>query len=271
MPIRNKYNYENVEGARVGRLNSGINSTFIVYRMGSTLIDAGPTNQWQPVKTFISEKPIQQLLLTHHHEDHAGNAAKIANMANIVPFAPELSQRKLKTGYKTPIMQKIIWGSPQPVETQILPEEVFLEDGTKLIPVHTPGHAKDLHCFYLPEKRWLFSGDLYISKSLRYFRSDENLEQLIHSMRKVLELDFEVLFCPHRGIVEEGKQALTAKLHNILTLCEKAQSLKAAGVETPQIVIDLLGPEDMMALMTRNNFSKTNMIEEALKVTKLAA
>ncbi|MBL4666396.1 MAG: MBL fold metallo-hydrolase [Sneathiella sp.] len=271
MPIRNKYTFETVEAVRVGRLNSGINTTFIVYRIGSTLIDAGPANQWGPVKNFISEKPIQQLLLTHHHEDHSGNADRIAKFANIVPLAPELSQRKLKSGYKTPLLQKIIWGSPRPVATAIMPAEVFLEDGTKINPIHTPGHAKDLHCLYLPEKKWLFSGDLYISKSLRYFRSDENLEQLLESIRKVLKLDFDVLFCPHRGIVEEGRQALTAKLHNILALCEKAQTLQARGIETSQIVREILGPEDMMARMTCNNFSKRNMIEEALKVTKLAA
>jgi len=271
MPIRKKYQFENVEGVRVGRLNSGVNTTFIVYRIGDTLIDAGPINQWRAVKDFVSEKPIRQLLLTHHHEDHSSNAANIAKLADIVPIAPELSQKKLREGYKTPILQKLIWGNPQPVVTQTMPDELFLEDGTKLVPIHTPGHAKDLHCFFLPEKRWLFSGDLYISKSLRYMRSDENLAQLLDSIRSVLELDFEVLFCPHRGILEEGKQALTAKLENILTLCRKAQDLKASGTETPQIVVELLGPEDMMARMTGNNFSKRNMIEEALKVTDFSA
>ena len=135
--------------------------------------------------------------------------------------------------------------------------------------MHTPGHAKDLHCFYLPEKGWLFSGDLYISKSIRYLRADENLEQLILSIRKVLALDFDVMFCPHRGILEHGKQALAEKLDNMLEICARAQQLHHKGQELDQIVTQLLGPEGMMARMTGNNFSKSNLISAALKVEHL--
>ena len=78
--------------------------------------------------------------------------------------------------------------------------------------------AKDLTCLFLPEQKYLFSGDMYISKSLKYLRIDENLTQLIQSLRKLIALDFEILFCPHRGIVEEGKKALqkTKELHENL-------------------------------------------------------
>ncbi len=266
MPIHKRFQFENVEGARVGRLKAAINTTFILYRMGDTLIDAGPSNQWKPVKEFVTEKPVRQLLLTHHHEDHAGNADRIAKLYDITPFAPTEALDKLKNGYKTPLIQRFMWGSPLPVETQPLPDMVELSDGIKLYPVHTPGHAKDLHCFHLPEKGWLFSGDLYISKSVRYMRSDENLQIHIDSIRKALALDFNVLFCPHRGIVEEGKQAMTEKLANVLELCASAQDLHAQGQPLGQIVKTILGPEDMLSRSTRYNISKRNLISESLKV-----
>ena len=53
MAVRNTYDHENgphsVHGFRTGRFDFGINTTFIIYRLGETLIDAGPTNQrlWQ--------------------------------------------------------------------------------------------------------------------------------------------------------------------------------------------------------------------------------
>lgn len=266
MPIRERLHFDSVEGARVGRFNSGVNTTFIVYRMGETLIDSGPSNQWQSVRSYIDEKPVEQLLLTHHHEDHAGNAAKIAKRFDLVPFAPVQAQEKLRKGYKTPLVQKLIWGNPKPVETLPLPTLVILSDGSKLIPVHTPGHAKDLHCFHMPDQGWLFSGDLYIAKSIRYMRSDEHLDIHVNSIRKALALDFGTLLCPHRGIVENGKAALTEKLSNILNLCEQAQELQSKQQSLEQIVVKILGPEDMMAKSTRFNFSKRNLIREALKV-----
>ena len=266
MPIHQRYQLEQVDGARVGLFNAGINFTFIVYRIGDTVIDSGPSNQWSAVRRFIDEQPVNRLLLTHHHEDHSGNASRIAAHCGVVPLAPALGQQKLLRGYRTPLLQKVIWGSPRPVQTNPLPESVQLSDGSDLICIHTPGHAKDLHCFYSPDNGWLFTGDLYISKSVRYLRADENLQQHILSIRKVLALDFDVIFCAHRGILADGKQALSEKLNNMLEICARAQQLHQKGQGLDQIVTQLLGPEGMMARMTRNNFSKTNLIAEALKV-----
>jgi glyoxylase-like metal-dependent hydrolase (beta-lactamase superfamily II) len=44
-----------------------------------------------------------------------------------------------------------------------------------MIPVHTPGHAKDHTVFFLPEKGVLFSGDLYLADHIKFFRSDKNM------------------------------------------------------------------------------------------------
>lgn len=271
MTVRKTYHYENgaqsVHGFRIGRFDFGINTSFIIYRIGETLIDAGPTNQWPTIKRVLKPLPIKMLLLTHHHEDHSGNANRISKLKGLVPYAPLLGQEKLARGYPTPLLQKIIWGSPLKVETQTLPEEIEINTAThpaKVIAVHTPGHAKDLTCLFLPELKYLFSGDMYISKSLKYLRADENLEQLMDSLRKLIALDFDILFCPHNGIVKEGKKALEGKLNNLMALCKNSQSLADKGLTEEQIVIELLGPEDWLTKMSKGNISKSNLIRQAM-------
>ncbi len=266
MPIRRRYKFDKVEGVQVGRFNGGLTSTFIIYRIGGTLIDSGPSNQWRAVQSFVSEALVHELLLTHHHEDHSGNAGRIAKQYNLIPYAPELSRPKLAAGFKIPPMQKLIWGSAVPVETRPLPETMRLSNGMKLTAVHIPGHAKDLHCFYLPDEGWIFTADLFIARRLKYLRVDENLNQMIESLRKVITLDFDVIFCAHRGILEEGKRPLLEKLNNLLEFCQQVQTLHNSGVEREQIVKQLLGSEGMMAKLTRYNFSKHNLVSEALKV-----
>lgn len=266
MGVRKHYQHEDVIGIKVGRVNQGINTNFIVYRMGETVIDSGPSNQWKYVEKFLDGSKVSQLLLTHHHEDHSGNAHYISQKYNVLPKAPKLAQAKLKSGYKTPLMQRLVWGSLVPVETTALNDEEFLADGTKIIPVHTPGHAKDLTCFYLPEKKYFFSGDLYIAPRLKLLRSDENLEQLIQSINKVLELDFDTVFCPHGGVIKDGKSALRLKKENILTLAQKAQELSIEGLGVDGIVLKLLGKEDMIAKLSNGNFCKANLIEHCLKL-----
>ncbi len=266
MPIRKRYQHEEVSGVKVGRFNAGINTNFIVYRMGGTVIDAGPSNQWRFVKAFLREQPVERLWLTHHHEDHSGNAARIAKTFKLTPLAPKLGQRKLSQGYPTPLLQKLVWGSPKPVLTEPLPRQLQFENGMDVHAIPTPGHAKDLTCFHVPAKGWLFSGDLYIAKSLKYLRSDENLSQLIESIRKVLALEFQTVFCPHAGIIEQGYDALTSKLNNLLHLCSEAQRLHQAGMTVDAISCHLLGPEDGISHVSRQNICKKNLIVEALRV-----
>lgn len=272
MSVRKTYHYENgahsVHGFRVGRFDLGINTSFILYRMGETLIDAGPTNQWPTIKRELKPFTIKTLLITHHHEDHSGNANRISKLKKLLPYAPKLGQKKLAKGYPTPLLQKIIWGSPLKVKTQTLPNQLIINENSNgqaiVIAIPTPGHAKDLTCLYFPEQKYLFSGDMYISKSLKYFRADEDLIQLIDSLKKLIALDFEVLFCPHRGIVKKGKQALEEKLENLLALCRHSQQLMQQGLNEKDIVIELLGPEDWLSRMSRYNISKSNLVRQAM-------
>lgn len=264
MAVWKTYQHHEIDGIKVGRLNQGINTQFIVYRFGDTLIDSGPSNQWRHVRKFVAEKPIEQLLLTHHHEDHSGNAHNISKTFGILPKAPALAQEKLATGYKTPVLQRIVWGRLPPVNTQVLAEAEYNGNGTKLVPVHTPGHAKDLTCFHVPSRGYFFSGDLYLAPRLKMLRADENLEQLINSIRKVLKLDFDTLFCPHGGIIKDGKTMLNKKLTSILDVAEQAKKLEKSGLDISSIAQKLLGPEEFVAKLTGGNFSKVNLIKESL-------
>lgn len=264
MAIWKRYQYQNLDGLKVGRMNQGVNTQFIVYRIGDTLIDSGPSNQWKYVKSFVQASPVSQLLLTHHHEDHSGNAARIAELCGLTPKAPELGRPKLASGYKTPVLQRIVWGAMLPVETQALSDVEYLSDGTKVECIHTPGHAKDLTCFLMPEKGYFFSGDLYIAPKLKLLRADENLKQLVSSIETVLEKDFDTIFCPHAGVIENGKEALGRKRDAILALAEQARALHEKGMDVSDVVKALLGPEDITAKLTRGNFSRRNLIEQCL-------
>ncbi len=262
MSIRKHYQYESVKGIKVGRLNLGINTQFILYRIDETVIDAGPSNQWRYIRKFLSQSAVKQLLLTHHHEDHTGNASRIAQHYKITPKAPELSQAKLAEGYATPGLQKIIWGNPKPVETETLRDTEYLDDGSKIIPIATPGHSKDLTCLYFPEQGYVFSGDLFIARTVKIMRSDENLLQMITSLEKVLSLDFRTLFCSHAGIIKNGKEVLQEKLDRIIELCARVQELSQQGLNLDEISFQLLGPEDRIAKITRGNLCRLNLIKQ---------
>ncbi|WP_193166296.1 MBL fold metallo-hydrolase [Microbulbifer hainanensis] len=265
MSVLESFSYRDLDARRVGRVNWGVNTSFIVYRLGDTLIDTGPSNQWKFVKPFVQEKLLRQLLLTHHHEDHSGNAGAIHALTGVQPLAPEKTVEILKRGFRIPPIQKFIWGSAGLAEAAPLPETIAI-GGDPVTPIFAPGHAKDMTCYLLPDRGWLFSADLYIANYLKLLRIDEHIPTLLDSMRRVLREDFEVILCPHRGVVEDGKARLREKYDFLIELSERAQALHNQGVEPLEITRQLLGNEPLTSILSRYNFSKRNLIASCLEV-----
>lgn len=265
MSVLASFRYQDLEGLRVGRFNLGINTSFIIYRLADTIIDTGPSNQWKYVRPFVTSRPFSQLLLTHHHEDHSGNAGTIYQLTGVQPMAPALTVDILRRGFSIPPIQKLIWGEAGKVEAKVLPEEVYIA-GDRVEPVFTPGHAEDMTCYLIPERGWLFSADLYLASHLKLLRIDEDIATILESIRNVLDRDFDVILCPHRGVVENGKVRLQEKYNYLLDLADRAQSMEKQGVDLATITKRLLGRENMMTILSRYNFSKRNLIASCLRV-----
>lgn len=251
MPIRETFAFRDVRGARVGRFGFGINSTAIVYRIGPTVIDAGPPNQWPSVRRFLDRRPPRRLLLTHHHEDHAGNASRIARRYGLTPLAPARSHDRLA------------WGSPRPVETDPLPSRVELEDGSWLEVIPAPGHTDDMVCLLWAANGILFTADLYLSRRVTHLRADEDLGRLMQSIEQVLRLDFDAVLCAHRGVVEDGKQAFRDKLDWLGRLVDDVRELRQQGIGEGEVRRRLLGREDLVSWASVLNISKRNLIRQA--------
>ncbi len=251
---------DGVEGLKVGRLGTQLSTNCILYRLGATVIDTGPPNQWRRVRRFLEERDVERVIVTHHHEDHSGNLASIERTLEPRVFAPPGSIDAISSGFALKPYQRLIWGRPGRVRPESIPEEITVGDGRKLVPIHAPGHSEDMTCYLEPERGYLFTGDLYIASKTRYLRADEDLKQQLESLRKVLELDFETVFCSHRGVIRSGKQALAKKLDFLESLCQRVAVLKAEGRGIREITRKLVGREDWMALITGMHFSKTRLI-----------
>jgi glyoxylase-like metal-dependent hydrolase (beta-lactamase superfamily II) len=265
MAILDTFTYHDLDAHRVGRFDLGINSSFICYRLQDTLIDCGPSNQWKYVKPFVEAKPFKQILLTHHHEDHSGNAGSIYQLSGVQPQAPDITIDIMKRGFKIPLVQKVLWGSANRVEAVPLPADLTIGDEV-VAPIFTPGHAKDMTCYLLKDRGWLFSADLYIANHLKFLRIDEHIPTLLNSTQQALNCEFETLICPHRGVVENGKKKLQEKYDYLVELSTNAQAQHQAGVELLQITDQLLGKEGLMSKLSGYNFSKRNLIRSCLEV-----
>jgi glyoxylase-like metal-dependent hydrolase (beta-lactamase superfamily II) len=258
-----------VEGLRAGRYGLGLNTKVACYRIGHTLIDTGPPNQWRAVRDFVTDQAeehgIDRVLVTHHHEDHAGNAARLKELLDVPVYAPEASHDRLREGYTQETYRWIVWGRPRPVEADPVPDTLTLADGTPLRTLSAPGHSDDMVCYLAEEHGLLFGADLYVTRRPQYLRFDEHVPRLIESIHHVLDHDFDTLLCGHRGIVEDGRQALQQKAKYMEALCGVVQRrYRADKLSVPEITDEILGREGMLYWVSGGDFSKHHLIASCL-------
>lgn len=260
--------YGPVEGLQTGRYGTSVNTMSVCYRIGHVLVDTGPPNRWWTVRRFVDAQHeahgIEHVVLTHHHEDHAGNAARIKRRLEVPVLAPEASRAPLAEGFPMEWYRRLIWGKPKPVEARPVPGMLPVGGGRFLQPIPTPGHADDMVCYLVPDEGWLFTADLFIAREPRYLRYDENVLPLIASLHRVLEYDFEVVFCGHRGVIENGRQALREKLRYLEALCAVVQRRYESRESINHITKQMLGRNGPLNWFTGGDFSKKHMVRSCL-------
>lgn len=236
----------------------------LAYLIDDLLIDTGLAYVSQQFSDFTRKANVRQAVITHHHEDHSGNSSVLNRVLDIRPYAHPLAIPKIRDGFDMGYYQRVTWGVPRSALAQPIPEEVHTEKRTFKI-ISTPGHCEDLVVLLDVDGGRLFSGDLFIAKRLKYLRAEEDVHQLIDSLRKVLRYDFGAMYCAHRGEVKDGKRALSEKLDYLEGKREEVLYLWRQGKSEKEICRIAFGKEGVMTWITRGQFSKMNFVKSYLR------
>jgi len=135
-----------------------------------------------------------------------------------------------------------VWGKAPAADVIPLTEAVETNRFT-FTPIHTPGHSKDHTVFFENQRGWLFSGDLYLGERIKFFRADEDFGDQIDSLKKIMALDFDTLFCAHNPCLKNGKQNIKNKLQFLEDLYGNVRKLAEKG-HTEKAVIKELDPKN---------------------------
>lgn len=239
--------------------------TVIFYQLNDVLIDTGHYRNQKRVLESLHDESLSVILLTHFHEDHSGNALAISQRKQIGVLGHPVTAEKLKNGFPILPYQYLMFRHAPPVMVQSYPS-VIETDRYKLYPIHTPGHSKD-HTVYLEkENGWLFSGDLYLSSRIKYFRSDETIVDQIQSLKTILTYDFDALFCTFNPCVTGGKSKLREKLDFMENFYGDILQEKQKGYSERSIIQRMKNREvKFVKWMTMGNVSFANMVRSAYR------
>ncbi len=233
------------------------------YYADGLLVDTGPPAVAREFARAVAGLPLSSVILTHAHEDHAGNSPLLA-ARGLQPLAHPLALPLLRHPPRQYVYQRAVWGRQPPSDAAPAPAEIATPR-LRLRVLHTPGHSPDHICLFEERHGWLFSGDLFLSPYVKVLRRDENPHQIIASLRRVLDLPVTTVFCASGKVVPDGRAALQRKLDFWERLRDQARDLRRLGRTPAEIRRALLGSEGAFRLVTLGHFSKQNLIDALLR------
>lgn len=226
--------YEDLMQAELNVTRGGQRLLVSVFLIDNLLIDSGPSRKDDYLIPLFEKWEMQNVILTHHHEDHTGLANWLQHNKQVKIYMHETGVETCKVAAKLPLYRHLFWGKREPFEATPLGKTFQTEYYTWDI-IHTPGHADDHIALFNREKGWLFGGDLFVNPKPKSLFKFESVPEIIHSLRKVLAYDFETYICSHAGVIFEGKNAIKNKLDYLISKQQEVLFLYNKGLSPKQI------------------------------------
>jgi glyoxylase-like metal-dependent hydrolase (beta-lactamase superfamily II) len=235
--------------------SAALGYSVFVFLVRDQLIDTGFPGARTTVGRLIEERRPRGVIVTHQHEDHAGNVELVAQRGIPVAMAPttEVALRAGESGVG--FYRRVCWGAMGPVRTALKPHE---PTGLELVP--TPGHSPDHHVVWDPERETLYSGDLFLGVKVRVARPMEDPRALAVSARRAAALRPRRVFDSHRGLVPNGAQALLSKAAWLEDMIGQIERRIAEGLSDRAITRAVLGREDAVYAVSRGDLSRVNFV-----------
>ena len=235
------------------RRSAAIGYDVSAYLVRGVLIDTGFRHVEGDLIRALMKLRARGTIVTHWHEDHAGNAPMLAEAMPM--WMPADTEAKLRERPQVKLYRHFTWGRPTPL---IAPLEPL--DFSPLQAIPTPGHSADHHVVFDPETSTLFSGDLWLGVRVKIIGAHENPYEILTSLERVIALSPRRMFDAHRGLVENPVVALRAKKQWLEAIVSDIETRLDAGDDERAILRSVLGGEEMAAFFSQGEYARRNLV-----------
>ena len=239
------------EGRRVGYEVSA-------WLLRGVLVDTGFPKVRTEVLDFVRDMEPRGAIVTHWHEDHAGNTQALA-AAGVPLRMHSRCESTLRAHPAIKLYRELVWGGSPRLS---LPIVGF--DPSPLEIIETPGHTDDHIVVWDPEHGIVASGDLFLGVKVRVAHLHERPTTVVRSLRTVAALEPRLLLDGHRGAVPDAVAMLRAKIDWMEETIGIIRSLAGQGVDEREITKRVLGSEELVGYASFGEYSKRAYVKSVL-------
>jgi endoribonuclease LACTB2 len=267
MLVKKSFQQQTIGSVQIGNGTvalQGVKLNVHCFMLDGVLIDTGAKSLEKEFKPFLKQLDIDQVVITHFHEDHTGCAAFLQKELQIPIFMNDrmLDYCKKKADY--PLYRKLFWGKRKPFQAKAIGNTFSSHHATWDV-IETPGHAIDHLAFLNRETGQLFTGDLYCQEKTKVVLREESIPTTIESLKKVLTYEFGEVFCCHAGYLEDGRAALQKKLEHLLNLQGTIIKLYEDGMSANQISKTLFPKKYPIIFFSSGEWDSLHIINSILE------
>jgi glyoxylase-like metal-dependent hydrolase (beta-lactamase superfamily II) len=225
------------------------------YVSDGVLVDTGfPAVRADVARLLVELRP-RGVVVTHEHEDHAGNVELVAGRG--LPLAASTATiAAVREVGAIGFYRRFTWGTMPALHSTVLPF-----DPAPLALLPAPGHSADHHVVWDAERETLFGGDLFLGVKVRIAHHGEDPRLLARSVRMAADLRPRRLFDAHRGLVEHPAAALRAKADWLDETIGRIDRRIAEGWSDRAIRQDVLGREEPTGYFSLGEYSRLTFVK----------
>lgn len=266
MLLKKNFSQQTINGVQAGNGTvafQGVKLNVHSFVLDGVLIDTGSASLEKEFYPFFKQQDIDQVVITHFHEDHTGCAAFLQKEMNLPIYMNDIMQDYCKKMPDYPLYRKVFWGKRRPFHAHAIGKTFSSRNATWDV-IDTPGHAIDHLAFLNRETGQLFTGDLYCQEKTKVILREESIPTIIDSLTRLLTYDFGEVFCCHAGFLKDGRPALQRKLDYLLELQGKIIKLHKAGISPSQISKSLFPKKYPIILLSLGEWHSLHIINSII-------
>lgn len=188
-----------IVAGNAGMMTGPGTNTYLLGEKEIAVLDPGPEEP-RHLEAILENAgaPIRWVICTHTHRDHSPLTVELVKRtgAAVIGLPPPGDGRQDDT----------FAPSHRPADAQRLP----LTD-IDVTAIHTPGHASNCVCYFVPGERLLITGDHVLEGvSPVILPPDGDMDAYLKSIDKLFAYDFERIAPGHGDVMTQGKKVLEA-------------------------------------------------------------